>query len=137
MPDARRTSAPGSGGTKISGSTRVVRTSATSLVCAGKHAVLDEEHVGVEARALVAGADLIHDARDHDRVAARKLALADDHVVELHVLLGLERDRERQRRRVLGADDATHDGVELTFKSCFFRHEMSPSERRLNSVRNA
>ena len=53
---------PGSGGTKISGSTRVVSTSATSLDLRRQHAVLDEEHVRIEARTFMTGADLIHDA---------------------------------------------------------------------------
>ena len=75
-------------------------------VLAREHAVGDEEHVGVEAGALLAGAHLGDDARERHRlVAARDVALAHDDVVELQVLLGRDRDPERQRRRVLGAED--------------------------------
>ena len=46
----------------------------------------------------------------HGLVAARDDALADDDVVELEVLLGRDRDPERERGGVVGAEDAP-DGV--------------------------
>ena len=63
-----------------------------------EHAVGDEEDVGVEAGALVPGADLGDDARQPHRfrLAARHRALADDDVVELQVLVLGERDPERR-----------------------------------------
>ena len=68
-PTARRTGVPGSGGTYVSGSMRVVITSAASKVWAGSSAVGDEEHVGAEAGALVDGPDLGDHARQADDLA--------------------------------------------------------------------
>ena len=70
----------------------------------GQHAVADEEHVRAEARALVPGPHLGDDAGGHHRPASGHRAHGDDDVVELQVLLGVQRDVERQRRRVLRAE---------------------------------
>ena len=65
----------------------------------------DEEHVRVEARTFVPRPDLRDDAgQPHRLVATGHLALADDDVVELQVLVLGEGDPERQRRGVLGAE---------------------------------
>ena len=65
----------------------------------------DEEHVGVEARALVPRADLGDDAgQPHRFRPTGHRALADDDVVELQVLVLGEGDPERQRGGVLGAE---------------------------------
>ena len=71
----------------------------------GEHAALDEEHVRVERRALVTGADLLDDAADPDRPDARDLGVDDHRVVELEVGLLPHADPELERRRVLGAED--------------------------------
>ena len=75
----------------------------------GQDAVFDQEDVGVEARAFVTGAHLGDDPRQaHRPVAARNRAFAHDHVVELQVLIGRERDPEVERRRVVGAEHPAH-----------------------------
>ncbi len=76
-----------------------------------QHAVGDEEHVGVEAGALLAGPHLGDDPGEpYQLVAPRNCALAHHDVVELEVLLGRDRDPERQGRGVFGAQDPA-DGV--------------------------
>ena len=60
-----------------------------------QHALLDEEDVGLEARALVARAHLRHDTRQRHRFTPRHRTLGDDDVVELEVLVGR---RARPRR---------------------------------------
>ena len=106
---ARRPGAPrrpGSGGTKTSGSTRVVvHLGDLARPAAGSTPSAIEEHVGVEARALVPGPDLRHDAGDRDRLAAGQRPRAHHDVVELQVLALAQRHPELQRRGVLGADD--------------------------------
>ena len=78
-----------------------------------QHAVGDEEHVGVEVCAFVAGPYLRDDARDaHRLVAPGNVSLAHHYVVELEVLVGSERDPELERGRIVGADDAT-DGLRI------------------------
>ena len=60
----------------------------------GEDAVLDEEHVGVEACALVASLDLADDAGDRDGLVVGEVAGAHHDVVELEVLaLGRARPR--------------------------------------------
>ena len=77
----------------------------------GQHALFDQEHVGVEARALVAGAHDVHDAVEPDlrRVGQRGRDL--DHVVELQVLARLHRHPELERHRVLRAEHAADRGA--------------------------
>ena len=72
----------------------------------GEDAVLDEEHVGVEASALVASLDLADDAGDRDGLVVGEVAGAHHDVVELEELALGERDGERERRGVGGADHA-------------------------------
>ena len=79
----------------------------------GQDAVGDEEDVGAEGRAFVAGADLGDDAAGDDRADAGDVAFGGDDVVELQVGAGRERDGELQRRGVLGADDAADDGADV------------------------
>ena len=72
-----------------------------------EHTVGDEEDVGVETRALLAGPHLGDDAREpHRLLTPRNPALAHDDVVELEVLLRRHRDPEREGRRVFRAEDA-------------------------------
>ena len=54
----------------------------------GQDAVLDEEHVGVEAGPLVAGPDLRHHARQRQRRAVGQRPVAHDDVVELQAQPG-------------------------------------------------
>ena len=84
-PVALRTASPGSGGTKTSGSNRVASTWAASLTSAGSTPVGDEEHVAVEAGALVAGPHLRHDAGDAQPLAVGQHAVDHHDVVELQV----------------------------------------------------
>ena len=78
--------APGSGGTYTSGSTRVVVHLRGLDRLGRQHAVGDEEHVRVEARAFVAGPHLGDDSREPHRLVAP----------------GHRRARTRRRRRAAG-----------------------------------
>ena len=75
----------------------------------GKHPLLDQEDIAVEARALVPGAQVGHHAVDPDRVLApREGALDHDHIVELQKAPLAHRDPEFQGRRRIRADDPAH-----------------------------
>ena len=78
-----------------------------------QHAVADQEDVGGEAGAFVAGGDLGDDAGGGDRADAGDVAGGDDDVVELQVAVGGQRDVELQRGGVLAAQDA---GERLGFR---------------------
>ena len=77
----------------------------------GQHAVLDQEHVRVEPRALVARTDLADEAVDPHRLTARRGAFERDDVVELEEAVRRDGDPELERGRVLGAEHAP-DGID-------------------------
>jgi hypothetical protein len=70
-----------------------------------QHAAVDEENVAVELRALVAGANVLHDAGDADDSATGNVGVDDDRVVELQIGIGFDAHPERERRGILGAED--------------------------------
>jgi hypothetical protein len=72
-----------------------------------EHPVLDEEHVRVEARALVTGPHLGHHPEHRHDLPAGQHPFQCDDVVELQVLAVGHRHPELERRGVLGADDPT------------------------------
>ena len=97
---------PGSGGTNISGSTRVVITSAASTASAGSTpSAMRNTSESKRAPSWRARTWVTTPGEPHRFVAPGHRALADDDVVELEVLVGRERDPERQRGGVLGAED--------------------------------
>src|ERR1043165_205068 len=69
LPSARRTTLPGSGGTKTSG-------------LGGGAALRDQEHVGVDPAPLVAAPDLRHDARQRQGRAVGEQPVGHHDVVE-------------------------------------------------------
>ena len=69
-----------------------------------QYPVGNEEHVGIEPHAFVAGPHLGHDAVDLYRFPARYVALGGDDIVELQELLGGHADPELQWGGVLGSD---------------------------------
>ena len=83
------------------------------LDLAGQDAVGDQEDVGAERGALVAGDDVGDDPGGDDRADARDVAGAGDDVVELEVGVLGDRDVELQRRRVRGAGDLADDGLHV------------------------
>ncbi len=105
-PVARRTTSdPGVGGTKTSGSKRVVEHLARprpsrpgARPSAIRNTSESKRAPSWRARTCVTTPDSRTGC-----VAPRHAALADDDVVELEVLLGRDRDPERQRRGVFGA----------------------------------
>ena len=76
----------------------------------GQHAVGHEEHVAVEAGALVGGPHLRHDARDAQRLPVGQHPVDHDDVVELQVRALADPHPELERRGRLGADDPARDG---------------------------
>ena len=118
---------PGSGGTNISGSTRVACTSAASTDLGRQHAVGDEEHVGVEAGALVAGPHLRHHAGDRTVPSPPGSVAVERHdVVELEVLA-----RARPRPRTPAAWRPRCRGpAPRSWSPC----RLHPSLRRRSSV---
>ena len=106
-PTARRTAAPGRGGTKVSGSSRVVLTSAASTVSAGSTPSATRKTSESNRAPSWRARTWVTTPGESDRpLVAGEGAVGDHDVVELEVLVGRERDPERQRRAVLGPDDA-------------------------------
>jgi hypothetical protein len=76
-----------------------------------QHAVGDEEHVGVETGALVAGPHLADHPEDLHHLSAGQHPFQRHHVVELKVAVLGDAHPELQWRGVLGSDDASDDGL--------------------------
>ena len=82
-----------------------------------QHALLDQEHVGVELGALVARAHQVDDAVEPDLAAVGQLGHDLDHVVELQVLPRLDRHPELERHRVLRPEHAAESRHAVTSAS--------------------
>jgi hypothetical protein len=74
----------------------------------GKHSLFDQEHVGVELGALVAGTDHVDHAEEPDDAAVGQRGLDHDHVVELDVLPLGHPQPEVEGHRIDRAQDTTH-----------------------------
>ncbi len=77
----------------------------------GKHTILDEEHIGVEASALVAGAYLADQPVDPHHVTAGQGSLQSHHVIQLEKAVVGHSHPELEGSGVLGADHPAHGGV--------------------------
>ena len=77
----------------------------------GQHAVGHEEHIAVEAHAVVASAHLRHDAVDPHQLAVGQHPIEGHDVVELEVRALAHAHPELERGGVFGADHPADNGA--------------------------